>query len=140
VLDIVRAWLAQYPGKPQRLPPGPPIQPEDHVSELEGWRIALEGSTGILVFLRLAQDGANPPVGLGGQTTQFIQASQAALQGLQCAFPEEIAQAGTQQAINSVLGVCLQTLTQSFPDESSAVAMDLILDSIGKALQSCPAE
>ena len=136
VLDIVRAWLAQYPGRLQRLPPSPPIDPEGHAAELDGWRTVLEGTTGILVFLSLAQDGTNPPLGLRGQTTQFTRASQAALQGLQCAFPEEIAQVGTQQAINSVLDVCHQALRRSFPDEASTEVMEVLLDSIGKALQS----
>ena len=92
VLDIVRAWLAQYPGKPQRLPPSPPLQPEDSAAELDRWLTTLEATTGILVFLTLAQDGANPTLGLRGQINQFTGASQAALQGLQCAFPEDVAQ------------------------------------------------
>jgi len=136
VLDVIRAWLAQYPDKPQRLPPGPPIDPEDHAAELEGWRTVLEATTGILVFLSLAQEGTNSPFGQRGQTTQFTRASQAALQGLQCAFPEDISEVGSQQAIYNVLDICLQTLTQSFPNEASTEVMEVILHAIGKALQS----
>ncbi len=136
VLDIVRAWLAQYPGRPQRLAPGPPLQPEDTAAELDQWRTTLEATTGILVFLTLAQDGANSMFGLRGQTTQFTRASQAALHGLRCAFPEDVAQAGTQQAIIQVLDVCRTALIQCFPTESSAEVMDALVDSIGEALQS----
>ena len=82
VLDIVRAWLAQYPSKPQRLPPGPPVQPDDHAAELDRWGAALEATTGILVFLTLAHDAEKPTSGLRGPITQFTRASQVALQGL----------------------------------------------------------
>ena len=140
VLDIVRAWLAQYPGKPQHLPQGPPLQPEDAAAELDRWRTTLETTTGILVFLTLAQDSAKPPFGLRGQVTQFTRASQAALQGLLCAFPEDIAQVGIQQAVSQVLDVCRQALTQCFPDEFSTEVMDSLMESISKALQSHLAE
>ena len=60
VLDIVRAWLAQYPGKPQHLPQGPPLQPEDAAAELDRWRTTLEATTGILVFLTLARTVRSP--------------------------------------------------------------------------------
>ena len=82
VLDIVRAWLAQYPSKPQRLPPGPPLQPDDRAGELDRWRRTLEATTGILVFLTLAHDAEKPTSGLRGPITQFTRASQVALQGL----------------------------------------------------------
>ena len=140
VLDIVRAWLAQYPSMPQRPPPAPPLQPEDAAAELERWRTTLECTTGILVFLTLAQDGTNPTRGLRGQVTQFTRASQAALQGLQCAFPEDIAQVGTRQAIDQVLEVCRLALTQSFSIEFSTEVMDVLMDAIGKALQFYLAE
>jgi hypothetical protein len=136
VLDIVRAWLAQYPGKAQRLPPGPPLQPDDHAAELDRWGTVLEVTTGILVFLSLAQDSGKPAPGSRGQTTQFNRASQAALQGLRCAFPEDVAVEGTQQAIAHVLDVCRAALIQCFPDETLAGAVDVILGSIEQALQS----
>jgi hypothetical protein len=136
VLDIVRAWLAQYPGKPQHLPPGPPVQPDDQAAELDRWRTTLEAITGILVFLTLAQGGEKPTTGLRGQTSQFTRASQAALQGLQCAFPEDVAQVNTQQAIGHVLDVCRAALTQCFPDEPSTEVIDAIMHAIGEALQS----
>jgi len=140
ILDIVRAWLAQYPGKPQRMPPGPPLQPEDTAAELKCWRTTLESTTGILVFLTLAQDGANPQLGLRGQVTQFTRASQAALQGLQCAFPEDVARVSTQQAIAQVLEVCRQALTQCFSDEFSIEVMYALMQAIGEALQAYLAE
>jgi hypothetical protein len=136
VLDIVRAWLAQYPGKPQLLPPGPPLQPDDHQAELDRWGTVLEATTGILVFLTLATDAGRATTGLRGQTTQFTRASQAAFQGLHCAFPEEVAEVGTQQAIGHVLDACRAALTQCFPDETSTEVVDAILDSIEQALQS----
>jgi hypothetical protein len=136
VLDIVRAWLAQYPGKPQRLPPGPALQPEDAAAELDRWCITLEATTGILVFLTLAQDGAEPTFGLKGQITQFTRASQATIQGLACAFPEDVAQVSTQQAIAQVLVVCRQALTQCFPTEFSTEVMDTLMDAIDLSLQS----
>jgi len=136
VLDIVRAWLAQYPGKPQHLRPGPPLQPDDHAAELGRWATILEATTGILVFLTLASDAGKPTTGLRGQTTQFTRASQAALQGLHCAFPEEVAEVGTQQAIVHVLDACRAALTQCFPAESSTEVVDAILDSIEQSLQS----
>jgi hypothetical protein len=140
VLDVVRAWLAQYPGNPQRLPPGPPLQPEDTAAELDRWRTTLEATTGILVFLNLARDGTNSMLGLRGQVTQFTRASQAAMQGLRCAFPEDVAQVGTQQAIAQVLEVCQQALTLCLPAESSTEVMEAIMHAIGKSLQSYLAE
>ena len=136
VLEIVKAWLAQYPGKPQRPTPGPPLQPEDTTAELDRWRTCLEGTTGILVFLTLAQDGTNPTHGLRGQITQFTRASQVALQGLQCAFPDDVARISTQQAIAQVLDVCRQALTQCFPEESSIEVMDTLMQAISEALQA----
>jgi len=136
VLDIARGWLAQYPSKPQRLPPGPPLQPDDAATELDRWRTALEGTIGILVFLSLAHDGGKPPLGLRGQVTQFTRASQAALQGLACAFPEDVAQVGTQQSIARVLEVCRQALTQSLSAEFSTEVLDSLMDSIELGLQS----
>ena len=136
VLDIVRAWLAQYPGKPQRLHPGPPLQPDDHAAELDRWGTTLEATIGILVFLSLAQDAKTPTSGLQGQITQFTRASQAALQGLQCAFSEDVAQVGTQQAIAQVLDACRAALTHCFPDEASIEVVDVILGAIERALQS----
>jgi hypothetical protein len=136
VLDIVRAWLAQYPRKPQRLPPGPPLQPDDHAAELNRWGTVLESTTGILIFLSLAQDGTKPMSGLRGQITQFTRASQAALHGLRCAFPEDVAEAGTQDAISHVLDVCRAALTQCFQEETSTEVVDAILASINRALQS----
>jgi hypothetical protein len=135
VLDIMRAWLAQYPGKPQRLPPGPPLQPEDTAAELDRWRTSLEATIGILVFLTLANDAEKPTYGLRGQITQFNRASEAALQGLQCAFPEDVARVNTQHAIGDVLDVCRAALTQCFPDEPSTEVIDAIMESIEQALQ-----
>jgi hypothetical protein len=89
-----------------------------------------------LVFLTLAQDGAKPPPGLRGEVTQFTRASRSALQGLQCAFPEDVAQVSTQQAIGHVLDACRTALTQCFPDETSTEVVDVILGSIEQALQS----
>lgn len=136
VLDIVRSWLAQYSGKPQRLPPGPPLQPDDDAAELDRWGTVLEATTGILVFLSLALDAEKPTTGLRGQVTQFTRATQAALQGLRCAFPEDVSEAGTQQAIVHVLDACRAALTQCFPVETSTEVVDVILDSIDKAMQS----
>ena len=136
VLDIVRAWLAQYPSKPQRQPPGPPLHPDNHLAELDRWGTVLEATTGILVFLTLAQDAEKAKTGLRGQTTQFTRATQAALQGLRCAFPEDVAEVGTQQAIAHVLDARRAALTQCFPDQTSTEVVDAILDSIDRALQS----
>ena len=136
MLDIVRAWLAQYPGKPPRLPPGPPLQPDDHAAELGRWGTTLEATIGILVFLSLTQDAEKPTSGLQGQVTQFTRASQAALRGLKCAFPEDVAQVGTQQAIAQVLDACRAALTHCFPDEASIEVGDVILGAIERALQS----
>ena len=136
VLDIVRGWLAQYPAMPQHLPPGPPLQSDDHAAELARWATVLEATTGILVFLTLAQEGGKPAPGLRGQVTQFTRATQAALQGLRCAFPEEVAEVGTQQAISHVLDACRAALTQCFPDETSTEVVDVVLDSIDRALRS----
>ena len=136
VLDIVRAWLAQYPSKPQRLPPGPPVQVDDHAAELDRWGTVLEATTGILVFLTLASDAEKPTNGLRGQITQFTRATQAALQGLRCAFPEDVAEVGTQQAIAHVLDACRSALTQCFPGETSTDVVDVVLRSIHRALQS----
>ena len=93
-----------------------------------------------MVFLSLAQDAEKPTSGLQGQVTQFTRASQAALQGLQCAFPEDVAQVSTHQAIGHVLEACRAALTQCFPDEFSTEVMDSLMDSISKALQSYLAE
>jgi hypothetical protein len=71
-----------------------------------------------------------------GQITQFNRASEAALQGLRCAFPEDTALVSTQQAIGQVLDVCRQALTQSFPSESSTEVIEAILEAIERALQS----
>ena len=136
VLDIVRAWLAQYPSKPQRLPAGPPLQPDDDAAELDRWGMVLEATTGILVFLTLAQDAEKAKTGLRGQTSQFTRATRAALQGLRCAFPEDVAEVGTQQAIVHVLDACRAALAQCFPDETSTEVVDVVLDSIDRALQS----
>jgi hypothetical protein len=136
VLDTIRAWLAQYPSKPQRMPPGPPVEPDDHAAELERWQRTLEATAGILVFLTLAQNAERPTTGLSGQITKFTRATQAALQGLRCAFPEDVAQVGTQQAIARVLDVCRAALAQCFPGETSTEVVDVILDSIDRALQS----
>jgi len=136
VLDIVRAWLAQYPGKPQHLQPGPPLQPDDHAAELDRWGTVLEATAGILVFLTLAQDAEKAKTGLRGQTSQFTRATQAALQGLRCAFPEDVAEVGTQQAIGHVLDACRAALTQCFQDETSTEVVDVVLGSIDRALQS----
>jgi hypothetical protein len=135
VLDIVRAWLAQYPGKPQRLPPGPPLQPDDHAAELDRWGTALEATAGILVFLTLAQDAEKAKTGLRGQANQFNRAAKAALQGLRCAFPEDVAEVGTQQAIVHVLDACRAALTQCFPVETPTEVADATLGSIEQALQ-----
>ena len=135
VLDVVRAWLAQYPAKPQRLPPGPPVQPEDTAAELDRWRTTLEATIGILVFLTLANDAEKPTSGLRGQITQFNRASEAALQGLRCAFPEDTALVSTQQAIGQVLDICRAALTLCFPDEPSTDVIDAIMESIEQALQ-----
>lgn len=136
VLDIVRAWLAQYPSKPQRLPSGPPLQPDDHGAELERWQTILEATIGILVFLTLAHDAEKPTSGMRGQVTQFNRASQAALQGLRCAFPENVALVGTQDAIAHILDVCCAALTQCYPDETLTEVVDAIMASIEQALQS----
>ena len=95
----------------------------------------MEATTGILVFLRLAQDSKKPTPGLQGQASQFTRASQAALQGIRCAFPEDVAEVGTQQAIAHVLDACRAALTQCFPGETSTEVVDAILDSIDRALQ-----
>jgi hypothetical protein len=71
-----------------------------------------------------------------GQVTQFNRASQAALRGLRCAFPEDVALVGTQQAITHVLDACRTALTQCYPDETSTKVVDAILASIEQALQS----
>ncbi len=136
MLDIVRAWLAQYPGKPQRLPPGPPLQPDDHAAELDRWGTTLEATIGILVFLTLANDAEKPTSGMRGQITQFNRASEAALQGLRCAFPEDTALVSTQQAIAHVLDACRAALTQCFPEELSTEVMDALMQAIGEALQA----
>lgn len=136
VLDVVRAWLGQYPAKPQRLPPGPPLQPEDTAAELDRWRTALEATIGILVFLTLANDAETPTSGLRGQITRFNRASESALQGLRCAFPEDTALVSTQQAIGQVLEVCRQALTRCYPAESSTEVIEAILGAIEQALQS----
>ena len=136
VLDIVRARLAQYPAMPQHLPPGPPLQPDDDAAELDRWATVLEATTGILVFLTLAQDGGKPAPGLRGQTNQFARATRAALQGLRCAFPEDVAEVGTQQAIGHVLNACRTAVAQCFPDETSTDVVDVILGSIDKAMQA----
>ena len=60
----------------------------------------------------------------------------AALQGLRCAFPEDVADAGTKQAIAHVLDACRAALAQCFPDETSTEVVDVILDSIDRALKS----
>jgi len=134
IFDASTAWLAQFPARTQRLPPGPPIQQDDHGAELDAWRSALGASTGVLVFLTLAQDAEKPVFGLRGRITDFTRASQAALQGLQCAFPEDLAESGTTQAITSVLDVCRQVFARDFPDESEVV--DSLLAPVRKSLES----
>ena len=136
VLDIIRGWLAQYPARPQHLPPGPSIQPDDHAAELDRWSTVLEATTGILIFLTLAQDRGKSAPGLRGQANQFNRAAKAALQGLRCAFPEDVAEVGTQQAIVHVLDACRAALTQCFPDATSTDVVDVVLRSIHRALQS----
>jgi len=96
----------------------------------------LEDTTGILVFLSLAHDGGKFPLGLRGQVTQFTHASQAALHGFQCAFPDDVAKVGTQQAIGHILDACRAALTQCFPNEPSTEVMDALMHAIGEALQS----
>ena len=96
----------------------------------------MEGTTGILVFLTLARDAEKTMSGLRGQITQFNRASQAALQGLGCAFPEDIALEGTQEAIGHVLDACRAALTECFPEEASAEVLDVILDSIDQSLRA----
>jgi len=111
------------------------VQPEDTAAELDRWRTTLEATIGILVFLTLANDAEKPTSGLRGQITQFNRASEAALQGLRCAFPEDTALVSTQQAIGQVLDVCRAALTQCFPDEPSTDVIDAIMESIEQALQ-----
>ena len=98
--------------------------------------MVLEATTGILVFLTLAQDGGKSAPGLRGQANQFNRAARAALQGLRCAFPEDVAEAGTHQAIAHVLDACRTALTQCFPGETSTEVVDVVLGSIDRALQS----
>jgi hypothetical protein len=134
IFDAATAWLAQFPAKLQRLPPRPPIHQDDHRAELGAWRSALGASTGILLFLTLAQDATKPVPGLRGRITSFTHASKAALQGLQCAFPEDLAESGTTQAIASVLDVCRQVFARDFPDEADLV--DSLLAPVRKSLES----
>ncbi|MDR3671453.1 MAG: hypothetical protein P4L36_11440 [Holophaga sp.] len=68
--------------------------------------MALETTTGILVFLTLARDAQKPMSGLRGPINQFSRATQAALQGLRCAFPEDVAQVGAQRVVDHVLEAC----------------------------------
>ena len=89
-----------------------------------------------MAFLTLAQDAEKAKTGLRRQTSQFTRATRAALQGLRCAFPEDVAEVGTQQAIVHVLDACRAALTQCFPVETSTEVVDVILDSIDKAMQS----
>jgi len=136
VLDAAKAWLAQYPSKVQSLPPSPAIHSGDADAELLAWRSALGASTGILLFLTLAQGPTKPVFGLRGQITRFTRASKDAMQGLQCAFPDDQALAGAQEAIAIVLDVCRQAFTQCFPEEAASGVMDTLLDSFHSALNS----
>jgi hypothetical protein len=136
ILDAATARLAQCALSRDPNPVAAPIQPEDTDAELRAWQSALEASTEILVFLTLALDTEGPTFGLRGQLSHFTRASQAALQGLHCAFPQGLALECTQQSILQVLEACRSAFKEAFPEDINSEGIESLLGSIHEGLQS----